>query len=152
MDDALGVRVRQCLEDLGSGLHGRRIVDAANSKTLTQGVSRDIGIGDVDVPVVPLEGERAEAARMAQPGRRLHLALRARPGLAFTGDDLERDVASEALVPHEPHRPGTAGAEWAEGPVAAEDEILLVEGGGVLDGTPGLFVLAANSCNRRSGW
>jgi hypothetical protein len=62
------------------------------------------------VLVVSLERERPEAARVAQPGRRLHLPLRSRPGLAFSRDDLERDVASCGLISYEPYRTGPAAA------------------------------------------
>jgi len=94
--------VREGVEHLGARLDGRPVVEDRAAQGLPQRPALDIGVGDVDVAVVSLEGEGPQAAWMAQPGRRLHLALRARPGLAFAGDDLERDVASQALVPDQP--------------------------------------------------
>ena len=72
---------------------------------------------------------------MAQARGGLGLALRARGGLPFARDDLERDVELRLLVAGEPDRAGAAAAERLEGPVAAEHELGEGEGLGGLGHT-----------------
>src|ERR687892_2658879 len=98
------MRVSERLEHLGARFDGRRVIEAAAAEELPERVSADVRVGDIDVAIVPVEREGSQAVRVAQPGRCLHLALRARPGLAFARDYLERDVAGGVLVPNEPHR------------------------------------------------
>jgi hypothetical protein len=122
VDDALAVGVAQRVEHLRTCFHGGGVVERAAAESLAERSSGDELVGDVDVPLVSVEGERPEAARVAQPGRRLHLPLRSRPSLAFSRDDLECDVARGRLVSHEPDRTGPAAAQRPQGSVAAEDE------------------------------
>ena len=96
--------VGERVEDLGADLDRGGVVELAASEALPERLPGDVLIGDVDVVVVALERECAQAARVAKPGRGLHLPLCPRPGLAFSGDDLERDVACGPFVPYEPDR------------------------------------------------
>jgi hypothetical protein len=139
VDDTFAVRVPQGVEHLRGRFHGGGVVEGPAAQSFAKRSSRHELVGDVDVLVVPVERERPEAARMAQPGRRLHLPLRARPGLAFSRDDLERDVASGRLVSYEPDRTGPAAAQGPQGSVAPEDEPPVqrtgfTEGDGMLHG------------------
>src|SRR6185437_14259396 len=84
-------------------------------------------VGDVDVPRIPREGIGPEAARMPELGRGGSLALGARGGLPFAGDDLQRDVEARLLVAGEPHRARAAAPERAEGPVAIQNEPVAFE-------------------------
>ena len=84
--------------------------------------ARHVLVGDVDVPLVAREGVGPQAARMAQAGGRLGLALRARAGLALARDDLQGDLEPVRLVAREPDRARAAAPERAQRPVAAEDE------------------------------
>ena len=96
--------VGERVENLGADLDRGGVVELAASQALPERLPGDVLIGDVDVVLVALERERAKAARVAKPGRGLHLPLCPRPGLAFSGDDLERDVACGPFVPYEPDR------------------------------------------------
>jgi hypothetical protein len=53
------------------------------------------------------------------------LALGSVAGLALAGDDLQRDVEAALLVAREPHMAHPAGAEGAQRPVTAEEEVML---------------------------
>jgi hypothetical protein len=121
VQDFLAVGVCERLENLRAHLDGGAVVELAVPKTLAERLATHVLVGDVDVLVVALEGERAQAPGMAKPGRGLHLPLSPRPGLAFSRDDLERDVACGPFVPHEPDRARTSAAERPQGPESPED-------------------------------
>ena len=97
------------------------------AQRLAECAAGDVRIGDVDVAVVACERERAQAARMAEPGGGVDLALGARAGLALARNDLQRDVAAVVLVAGEPDRAAAAAAQGPERPVPAEDEVVLGE-------------------------
>ncbi len=105
MENLLPVCVGEGVENLGADLDRGGVVELAAPQALPERLSGHVLIGDVDVVLVALERERAQTARVAKPGRGLHLPLCPRPGLAFSRDDLERDVACGPFVPHEPNRP-----------------------------------------------
>jgi hypothetical protein len=96
--------VGEGVENLGADLDRGGVVELAAPQTLPKRLPGHVLVGHVDVVLVALESERAEAARMAKPGRGLHLPLCPRPGLAFSGDDLERDVACGPFISYEPDR------------------------------------------------
>ena len=132
VDDALGVGVGERFEHLGGGLDGAPVVDRAAAEGLAQGPACDVGVGDVDVPLVAGQGEGPQAARMAQHRRRIDLALGARAGLALPLDDLQRDVAARLFVVGEPDRAAAPAAERPERPVAAQHQVVLGERDGRL--------------------
>jgi hypothetical protein len=90
------------LEHLRCGFDGVGVGQLSMTQSLAQGPARNVLVGDIDVAVVALEIEGAQAPRVAKPGRGLHLSLGSRPGFAFSGDDFERDITSRALVSYEP--------------------------------------------------
>jgi hypothetical protein len=96
--------VGEGVENLGADLDRGCVVELAAPQALPERLSGYVLVGDVDVVVVALERERAQATWVAKAGRGLHLPLCPRPGLAFSGDDLERDVACGLFVPYEPDR------------------------------------------------
>ena len=125
VDDALRVRVRERLEHLRGGLDRRPVVQHAAAKRLAQRAPGNVRVGDVDVALVAGERQRAQAARMPEPGGGVDLTLGARAGLALARDDLQRDVAAFVLVAGQPDRAPAAAAQGPERPIPAEDEMVL---------------------------
>jgi hypothetical protein len=144
--------MRESLEDLRSCFDRVGVAQLSMTQGLAKRPARDVLVGDVDVAIVALEVERAQAPRVAKPGRGLHLSLGSRPGFAFSGDDFERDITSRALVSHEPDRTGPPAAERSKRPVAAKDEMIVVEGDGALHRPRALGDPSLKSCYRRGGW
>ena len=93
------------------------------AQRLAQRAALHVLVGDVDVAAVAAEVVGADAALVAQPRGRLHLARGARRALALARDDLERDLEAGALVAGKPDRAGATAAERPQGPVAVEDEV-----------------------------
>ena len=132
VDDPLGVGVGERLEHLRRALDGAPVVDGAAAEGLAQRLAGDVGVGDVDMSLVAREGERAQAAGVAQHRGGVDLALGARAGLALPLDDLQRDVPAGLLVVGEPDRAAAPAAERPERPVAAEHQVVLGERDGRL--------------------
>ena len=123
MDDSAAVGVREAVEDLRRRLDRLAVAQLAGTHCIAKRPPADVLVGDVDVTGVGAEAVRAQAALVAQPRRRLGLALGAVGGLALARDDLERDVEARLLVAREPDRAGAAAAEWPQWAVAVEDEL-----------------------------
>ena len=130
--NAFRVCVAERLQHLHRGLDCGAIVDLAPPECLAERPPPDVLVRDVDVPVVPVERERAQTTGVAEAYGRFDLALGPCTRLALPSDDLERDDAGRSLVPHEPDGARSARAERPERPVAAEDEIVLADGDGLL--------------------
>ena len=127
VDDALRVGVVECFEHLGGGFDGAPVVDRSGAERVAKSAALDVRVGDVDVTVVAGQRERAQAARMAQAGGGVDLALGARAGLPFALDDLQCDVTVGVFVACQPDRSTAAASEGSERPVPAEDEVVLGE-------------------------
>ena len=97
--------MREPRTDLRTCLHCLGVLQLAGSQRLAEGPAGDVLVGDVDMPRVAREGVGAQAARVAQAGRRRSLALRAGGRLPLPRDDLQRDVQPRLLVPREPDGP-----------------------------------------------
>ena len=93
MDDAARVRVREALENLRCRLDGGGVVELAALERVTERAPGNVLVGDVDVPLVAGERVGTQAGGMLELRGGGRLALRARPGGACAGDDLERDLA-----------------------------------------------------------
>jgi hypothetical protein len=139
-------------QDLCACLDRVRVSQLSVTQRLAQSPACDVFVGDIDMAIVSFEVEGSQAPRVAKPGRGLHLSLGSRPSFAFSGDDFERDITSEALVPYEPDRTGPPAAERSKRPVAAKDEMVVVEGDGALHRPPALGDRLLKSCYRRGGW
>jgi hypothetical protein len=123
MDDPVGVRVRQALEDLRRNLDCPTVAQLAGPEAVAHRPAGYVLVRDVDVAVVAGVRVRAQASGMAQSRGGLGLPLGTRPGLALTRDDLQRDVEAVCLVAGKPYRARAAAAERLQGPVAAEHEL-----------------------------
>jgi hypothetical protein len=122
MDDPRRVGVGQPVQDLRGRLDGGLVVELAVLERVPERPSRNELVGDVDVSLVARERVGAQAGRMLELRGRSRLALGARTCRARTGDDLERDLTSLALVEGVPDRPHAAASERLERPVPAEHE------------------------------
>jgi hypothetical protein len=123
VDDPAAVRVCEPVEDLRGRLDRLAVAQLAGAHRFAQGAPPDVLVRDVDVTRVGAEPVGPEAALVPEPGGRFSLALRAVRSLPFARDDLERHVQPVALVAREPDRAGAAAAEWAQRPIAVEDEL-----------------------------
>ena len=130
VDDPTRVRVRECLEHLSRRLDGGAVVELSAAESLAEGASRDVLVGDVDVPGIPAEAVRALAGGVTEPRRGLRLSFGAGGRLALARDDLERDVEAVLLVFRQPDRARAAAPEGPQGPVAPEHKVALDEGWG----------------------
>jgi hypothetical protein len=59
VEDLLPVRMPKCVEHLGGHFHRGPVVELSAAQALAEGLAADVLVGDVDVLVVALEGERA---------------------------------------------------------------------------------------------
>ena len=123
VDDPEAVGVRERVEDLRRRLDRVPVADLAAAERLAQRAALHVLVGDVDVAAVAAEVVGPDAALVAEPRSRLHLACGPRRALPLARDDLERDLEPGALVPGEPDRAGPATTERPQGPVAVEDEV-----------------------------
>jgi hypothetical protein len=122
VDDSAPMRVREPIEHLGGDLDRPRVVDLLRAQNLAQRPAPHVLVGDVDMARVAAEVVGADAAFVAEPGRCLHLARRARCPLSLTWNDLERDLEPRLLVPGEPDRSRAPATERLEGSIAVENE------------------------------
>ena len=132
MDDPARVREREALEHLGSRLDRAFVPELMCAQRLPKRLARDVLVRDIEVLGVRFEPVGAQAVRVAQFRRRLGLALGPGRRPTLPGDDLQRELLAGDLVAHEPHRPGAAASEWAQGPIPVQDEAVRVDG---FDGT-----------------
>ena len=123
VEDPGRMGVGEPVAHLRARLDRRLVGQVAGAQSLAVGLSRHELVGDVDVTRVASEAVCAQAGGMPEVRRSRRLALGARGRLPLAGDDLERDVETRPLVAGEPDRAGAAAAEWAQGPVAVEDEL-----------------------------
>ena len=124
VDDPAPVRVRERVEQLRGDLDGAAVADLAGVHRLAQRAAGDVLVGDVDVPAVARERVDALAARMAQRGGGLRLALGAHGRLALARDHLQRDVEAALFVAREPDVTHPSGAKRPQGSVPSKDELL----------------------------
>ena len=123
VDDAVGVRVRQAVEDLRACLDRCLVVQVASRGSPRASVSaRDVLVDDVDVAGIASERVRSQAALVPELGGRARLALGAGSGVAVAGDDLQRDVGAALGFHGEPHGARAARAEGSDRPVSPEHE------------------------------
>ncbi len=130
-------RVCECeaFEHLGSRFDGALVTELVRAQCLPQRVARDVLVRDVQVLVVGLEPVGAQAVRVAQRRRGLGLALGPRRGAALPRDDLQGELLTGSLVADEPDRSGAAASEWAQGPIAVQDETVFAFGARLQPGT-----------------
>src|SRR4029079_13723590 len=122
MDDSAAVRVRKPVEHLCGNIDRPRVVDLLRAQNLAQRPAPHVLVRDVDVTRVAPEVVRADTSFVAQAGRSVHLARRARCALSLTWNDLDRDLEPGLLVPREPDRSRAPATEWLEGSIAVENE------------------------------
>ncbi len=120
--DAVGVRIRQAVEDLGACLDRCLVVQAALADGLAQRLAWDVLVDDVDVARIASERMRSQTALVPELGGRARLALGAGSGVAFAGDDLERHLGAARGFHGEPHGARAARAERSDRPVSPEHE------------------------------
>ena len=100
------------------------VADLAGVQRLAQRAAGDVLVGDVDVAAVARERVDPLAARVAQRGGGLRLALGAHGRLALARDHLQRDVEAALFVAREPDVTHPARAQRPERSVTSEDELL----------------------------
>src|SRR5439155_14914801 len=105
-------------------LDGVIVRPCARPQSLAERLARDVLVCDVDVVAVAAARVRAQAVGVRELRQRLRFAACARAGLALPGDDLDRDVASAAVVACEPDGPRAAAPEGTDWPVPTEEESL----------------------------
>ena len=122
VDDTVGVRVGQAVEDLRRRLDRLGIRELAGAERLAQGLALDVLVCDVDVSGVGAEVVGAHAAGVAESRCRLGLAGSACLAFPLAADDLERHIEARPLVAGQPDRTRRAATQRPQRPVPAQDQ------------------------------